>query len=83
MSRVTKLYMRVASAPATARFEDVVSLAEAEGFVLKRRHGSHLVLRHSEKSWLRLTLQPDQGQAKEYQVKDLLSKIDHERLWRW
>lgn len=83
MTRLQKLYMRVASAPASARFEDVVHLAEAVGFVLVRQHGSHRVFRHVDKPDLRLTLQPLGGQGKEYQVRDLLRKIEREHLWRW
>jgi predicted RNA binding protein YcfA (HicA-like mRNA interferase family) len=83
VTRVFKLYMRVASAPANARFEDVVSLAEAVGFVLRRQRGSHLVFRHRDNPRLRLNLQATKGKAKEYQVKDLLAKIEREHLWRW
>jgi predicted RNA binding protein YcfA (HicA-like mRNA interferase family) len=83
LTRLEKLYMRVASSTANGRFEDVVRLAEAVGFVLVRRHGSHQVFRHREKPHLRLTLQPDKGKAKAYQVNDLLSMIESEHLWRW
>ncbi len=75
--------MRVASAPANARFEDVVRLAEAVGFVLMRRRGSHHTFRHVEKPFLRLNLQPEQGKGKAYQVRDLLAKIEREGLRRW
>ena len=83
MTQFAKLYMRVASAPANARFEDVVHLAEAVGFVLVRRHGSHIVFRHRDKPFLRLNLQPEHGKGKAYQVRDLLAKIDSEHLRRW
>ena len=83
MARLEKPYMRVASAPRNARFEDVVRLAEAVGFVLVRRHGSHCAFYHPERPHLRLSLQPKQGKAKDYQVRDLLAKIERENLWRW
>jgi predicted RNA binding protein YcfA (HicA-like mRNA interferase family) len=83
MSRLVKLYMRVASAPGKARFEDVVHLAEAVGFVLVRRRGSHQMFCHADRPSLALNLQPVGGKAKSYQVKDLLEKIERERLWRW
>jgi len=83
VSRLAKLYMRVASAPANARFEDVVRLAEAVGFVLMRTRGSHRLFGHPDLPGLRLNLQPVRGQAKEYQVKDLLRTIEQEHLGRW
>ena len=83
MSRLAKLYMRVASAPGNTRFGDLVSLAEAVGFVLVRQRGSHLVFRHRENRRLRLNLQPREGEAKEYQVRQLLAIIEKENLWRW
>ena len=80
MTRFEKLYMRVASAPANARFEDLVHLAEAVGFAETRTTGSHRILRHSERPELQLNLQPLQGQAKVYQVKQLLAMIEREGL---
>ena len=81
MSRLEKLYMRVASTPANARFEDAVRLAEAVGFMQVRSRGSHHLLRHVDRPGLRLNLQPVRGQAKEYQVRDLLATIEREHLW--
>jgi HicA toxin of bacterial toxin-antitoxin, len=82
VSRVEKLYMRVASSPANARFEDVVRLAEAVGFVLVRTRGSHHLFYHPEKPALRLNLQPAAGRAKKSQVHELLLMIEREDLWR-
>jgi predicted RNA binding protein YcfA (HicA-like mRNA interferase family) len=81
--RLEKLYMRVASAPHNARFEDVVHLAEAVGFVRKRTRGSHLVFSHKDDPNVVLTLQDLHGQAKAYQVRQLLNMIDRLRLRRW
>ncbi len=83
MTRAAKLYMRVASAPANARFEDVVNLAETVGFVLRRIRGSHHIFMHGDESGEILVLVPDHGRAKEYQVRQLLSAIDRLGLWRW
>ena len=80
MTQLEKLYMRVASAPANAHFEDVVHLAEAVGFVETRRRGSHRILRHRDRPMLQLNLQPLRGRAKEYQVKQLLAMIEREEL---
>jgi predicted RNA binding protein YcfA (HicA-like mRNA interferase family) len=83
LARLEKLYIRVASAPANARFEDVVQLAEAVGFVLARTKGSHHVFCHPERPQLRLTLQERGGKAKPYQVRDLLRTIEQAGLRRW
>ena len=83
LTRLEKLYMRVASAPANARFEDVVHLTEAVGCVEVRSRGSHHLFRHIERPRLRLNLQQVNGKTKEYQVKDLLATIEQEHLRRW
>jgi predicted RNA binding protein YcfA (HicA-like mRNA interferase family) len=83
VSRLEKLYMRVASAPANARFEDVVHLAEAVGFVWMRTKGSHHVFYHRDHPELRLILQERHGKAKPYQVMDLLRMIEKAGLRRW
>jgi predicted RNA binding protein YcfA (HicA-like mRNA interferase family) len=83
LARLEKLYMRVASASANARFEDVVHLAEAVGFVLTRTKGSHHVFCHSERPQLRLVLRERDGKAKPYQVRDLLRTIEQADLRRW
>jgi predicted RNA binding protein YcfA (HicA-like mRNA interferase family) len=83
VTRLEKLYMRVASAPANARFEDVVHLAEAVGFVRMRTKGSHQVFYHLDRPELRLILQERHGKAKPYQVMDLLKKIETAGLRRW
>jgi predicted RNA binding protein YcfA (HicA-like mRNA interferase family) len=83
LSRLSKLYMRVASAPANARFEDVVRLAEAVGFVRKRIKGSHHVFFLDGNPDKILTLVPERGQAKVYQVRQLLAMIEQLELWRW
>ena len=83
MGRLEKLYMRVASAPANARFEDVVHLAEAVGFVCHRIRGSHHIFLHQDDPTAVLTLVPEQGQTKPYQVRQLLDLIERLELRRW
>jgi predicted RNA binding protein YcfA (HicA-like mRNA interferase family) len=81
VTRLEKLYMRVALAPANTKFEDAVHLAEAVGFELVRCQGSHHVFYHPDLPRVRLNLQPQHGKAKEYQVRDLLEVIEREGLW--
>lgn len=83
MDNAESLWRRVAASPANARFEDVVRLAEAVGFVRTRIRGSHHIFRHVERPTLRLNLQPDRGNAKSYQVRQLLALIEREGLGRW
>ena len=78
-----KLYLKAASAPASTRFEDLVRLAEAVGFVETRRRGSHRIFRHRDRPRLLLNLQPLRGKSKEYQVREVLAMIDQENLRGW
>jgi hypothetical protein len=61
------------------RFADLVNLAEGFGFRLDRVRGSHHILRHPviRKS---LNLQDDNGQAKSYQVRQLLQFVTQYNL---
>jgi predicted RNA binding protein YcfA (HicA-like mRNA interferase family) len=60
-------------------FEDVLALAEGFGFRLDRIRGSHRVLYHPRLR-LRINLQPVHGQAKPYQIRQLLKLIEGHRL---
>ncbi len=57
------------------RFGDLVSLAEALGFVRKRTSGSHTIFKHPEVEEL-LNLQDASGQAKPYQVRQLIRLVE-------
>ena len=56
------------------RFTDLLRLAGELGFELDRRRGSHRILSHPEFSE-RLNLQIVQGQAKPYQVRQVVKLI--------
>lgn len=56
-------------------FRDLVNLALSLGFELDRVRGSHQIYVHSVVR-CRLNLQPDGGQAKPYQVRQLLALIE-------
>lgn len=71
-----KLLERVRNNPRDVRFPDLVSLAEAHGFVLDRSEGSHRVYKHARVREL-LNLQPRKdGKAKPYQVGEFLARVD-------
>jgi len=66
-------------APRNVRFGDVVRLAEALGFRVERIEGSHHILIHPDIREL-LNLQDVKGEAKPYQVRQLLKLIERYNL---
>ncbi len=62
---------------ANVRLADLERLAVALGFVLDPTSGSHRIYIHPVHTEAQLNLQPDKnGQAKPYQVKQLLYLVD-------
>ena len=61
------------------QFRDLTRLAEALGFHLARTSGSHQVFVHSEISEL-LSLQNVGGEAKPYQIRQLLLLVERYNL---
>lgn len=61
------------------RFDDLVRLAEALGFRAARREGSHRVFAHPVVAEL-LNLQEVEGEAKPYQVRQLLRLVERYNL---
>ncbi len=57
------------------RFKDVLRLAEAMGFELTRVSGSHYLLTHPQHE-AQLNLQDARGEAKPYQMRQLLALAD-------
>ena len=49
----------------------------------ERRRGSHRMFRHPDRVALYVNLQPRRGEAKEYQVRQVLAMIQREHLMRW
>ena len=71
-----KLLKRLArGAVANVAFADVCSLAEALGFELRRVSGSHHVFAHPDVPQL-INLQSVRGQAKPYQIRQLLRLVE-------
>lgn len=60
-------------------FADLCRLAEALGFRLDRVRGSHHIYLHRHLS-VRLNLQDRQGEAKPYQIRQLLALIEAHNL---
>lgn len=70
-----KLFAKLANNQANVRFGELVRLAEAFGFRLERSEGSHFIYRNARVRE-HLNLQNDGGQAKSYQVRQLLKLIE-------
>jgi HicA toxin of bacterial toxin-antitoxin, len=69
-----KTWARIESGNFEVRFDDLLRLAYAFGFELARIRGSHRILVHSELPVL-LNLQPADGRAKRYQVRQLEAAV--------
>jgi hypothetical protein len=61
------------------RYRDFCRLVEAFGFRLERTRGSHHIYRH-EHMPIRLNLQDRNGEAKPYQVRQLLAVVEEYNL---
>ncbi|NJK43924.1 MAG: type II toxin-antitoxin system HicA family toxin [Pleurocapsa sp. SU_196_0] len=79
MSKKQKLLVQMVSNQKNVRFDDLMLLATHLGFNLERVSGSHHHLRHHTLS-IKLNLQSAQGQAKPYQVRQLLVMIEMHQL---
>jgi predicted RNA binding protein YcfA (HicA-like mRNA interferase family) len=75
MSKGDRLYERAKSTTNNFSFSDLCQLAEHFGFVHDRTRGSHHIFIHPE---LRdqMDFQPKNGQAKPYQVRQLVKAIE-------
>ena len=74
-----KLLQKALASPNNFRFAEARALAEAFGFRLSRMSGSHHIFVHPEIPQL-LNLQEVHGQAKPYQIRQLLQLIERHNL---
>lgn len=78
--RIRDLYEKAVRKASSLKFREVCALAEGVGFRLDRTRGSHHIFNHDSPKML-LNLQNVKGQAKPYQVRQLLTLIkDHNLL---
>jgi predicted RNA binding protein YcfA (HicA-like mRNA interferase family) len=77
--RRRRLLQKLLSGSKNIRFTEAVACAEAFGFRLSRVHGSHHIYVHVNVPEL-LNLQNVRGQAKPYQIKQLLRLIERYNL---
>ena len=74
MSRCTKLEAAARNNPAGLTFSEACRLAECIGYTLVRINGSHHIYKRPNSR--DINLQNRKGQAKEFQVKQILDIID-------
>ncbi|MEX2410270.1 MAG: type II toxin-antitoxin system HicA family toxin [Candidatus Paceibacterota bacterium] len=79
MGKKDKLLNKAKNSAANLRFSDLIKLAELCGFEKKRQKGSHVMMKH-ETHDLFMNFQDKNGDAKPYQVKQLLKDIDDYNL---
>jgi predicted RNA binding protein YcfA (HicA-like mRNA interferase family) len=75
MGNYEKLLQKAYDSPNNFSFKDECKLAELAGFTLVRSKGSHKVYRHPSLR-RRMNFQNVKGQAKPYQLKQLLNAIE-------
>jgi len=74
-----KLLKRIAGGSKNVKFSDMVALIEAFGFRLSRVSGSHHIYVHADIPEL-VNLQNVDGQAKPYQIRQLLKLVERYNL---
>jgi len=79
MTKAPKLLAKAIARNNNLRFVELTALAEAFGFELDRISGSHHIYVHRGAGAV-LNLQPVDGKAKPYQVRQLLSIIERYNL---
>ena len=70
-----KILARALRSPSGLRFAELVALLEALGFLLDRINGSHHILKHARVTEI-VNIQDVRGQAKPYQVRQVLALIE-------
>jgi predicted RNA binding protein YcfA (HicA-like mRNA interferase family) len=78
--RPRKLLQRIHAKKANVRFSDFERLVVALGFRHVDTEGSHRTYEHRVHKQARLNLQPMGGEAKRYQIKQLLHLVEEYNL---
>ncbi len=79
MAKKQKLLQKLLSGTKNIRFSEAVAVAEAFGFQLSRINGSHHIFIHEKIPEL-LNIQNVKGNAKPYQIKQMLQLIEIHNL---
>jgi hypothetical protein len=70
-----RLLQKILMGSQNIRFNDLINLIEALGFVLDRVNGSHHIFKHPDVQEL-VNLQDVRGEAKPYQVRQVVELIE-------
>lgn len=76
MNRRRLLRRLIAGHLANVRFDDLADLARGFGFHEDRVVGSHRIFTHPKVTGRALSLQPRRGEAKPYQIRELLALVE-------
>lgn len=76
MSKRQKLLEHCRNNPKGVSFDDLVRLVGALGFSHVRTKGDHMIFAHPDARIPLVNLQPSNGMAKPYQVRQVLELVD-------
>lgn len=79
MGKKEKLLESAKNSAKNYKFKDLRKLAEYHGFEFKRQKGSHIMMKHTDEE-IMMNFQDKNGEAKPYQVKQLLEAIEDYNL---
>ena len=80
MASAEKLLRKIRQSRKNVKFNDAKKLVLALGFELDRTKGSHFIFKHPAHETAFLNLQESGGEAKPYQLKQILNAIDEYQL---
>lgn len=80
MASAEKLLRKIQQSRKNVKFNDAKKLVLALGFKLDRTKGSHFIYKHPDYDTAFLNLQESGGEAKPYQLKQILKAIDKYNL---
>jgi predicted RNA binding protein YcfA (HicA-like mRNA interferase family) len=82
MSKKDKIFKKAQNSPGNLSFDELCLLSEYAGFVFRNQTGSHKIYKHPRIKNT-LNFQPDKkdkSKAKKYQVKQLVTLIEENKL---
>lgn len=81
MGKIEKLIQKAFNSPQNLRFTELQKLCCYFGMELRNSEGSHFVYRRKKPPIFTISIQDDNGKAKEYQVNQLLDKVREFNLY--
>jgi len=81
LSKIERLIQKALTSPQNLRFAELQKLCSYFGMKLRNTDGSHFVYKRMEEPKFTISIQNDNGKAKEYQVRQLMSKVKELNLY--